>query len=64
MVSAEPTRKMVKLLRQAGWTPGKTVGSHTKRYSPDGRTLSIPDGHKMTSPGLVRQIQKAIEDTK
>ena len=55
---------MVKLLRQAGWTPGKTVGSHTKWYSPDGRTLSIPDGHKMTSPGLVRQIQKAIEDTK
>ena len=64
MVSEEPTRKMVKLLRSAGWVPGKTVGSHTKWHAPDGRTLAVPDGHRTISPGVVRQIMKAIEDAK
>lgn len=63
MISEQPTRKMVKLLRQAGWTPARTVGSHTVWQSPDGkRSVSVPDGHRTISPGVARKIMRALEE--
>jgi predicted RNA binding protein YcfA (HicA-like mRNA interferase family) len=65
MVSEQPTRVMVKRLRKAGFTPSSTRGSHTKWIAPNGvDSVSIPDGHKTISPGVVRQIDKAIEESK
>lgn len=63
MVSEQPTRKMVKLLRDAGFQPIRTVGSHTVWSSGD-RSVSVPDGHRTISPGVVRVIMKAIEEAK
>jgi predicted RNA binding protein YcfA (HicA-like mRNA interferase family) len=63
MVSELPTRKVTKMLRQAGWEPVRTVGSHTLWRSAGGnRTLTVPDGHRSISPGVVRQILKALEE--
>lgn len=59
MVSEQPTRVMVKRLRDAGFTPGRTVGSHTK-WSSGSVTVPVPDGHRTISPGVVRQIENAI----
>lgn len=65
MVTEQPTRKMVKLLRKAGWRPARTEGSHTIWKSADGtRSVSVPDGHKTISPGVVRKIMKALEEDK
>jgi len=52
------------MLRAAGWLPGKTVGSHTKWHRPNGLTFSVPDGHKKISPGVMGQIEKALEEDK
>jgi len=63
MVSEQPTRKVVKMLRDAGWNPVRTVGSHTRWESPDRtRGVTVPDGHRTISPGVYRQILKALED--
>ncbi|CAD5138798.1 MULTISPECIES: type II toxin-antitoxin system HicA family toxin [unclassified Microbacterium] len=61
MVSEQPTRKMVKALRAAGFTAVRTVGSHTV-WAKENTSISVPDGHKTISPGVVRQINKAIEE--
>jgi len=61
MVSEEPTRKMVKELRDAGWTVARTDGRHTVYACPTGRhTIPVPDSHKTISPGVVRKIRQAI----
>jgi predicted RNA binding protein YcfA (HicA-like mRNA interferase family) len=65
MVSEQPTRKMVRLFRDAGWTAGKTVGSHTKWHCGCGsHHFSLPDGHKTISPGVVRKADAAITECK
>ena len=64
MVSEQQTRVMVKKLRAAGFVEQRTVGSHTWWKSENGTTISVPDGHRVQTPGLVRKIEKAIEDSK
>lgn len=61
MVSEQPTRKVVKALRDAGFLPVRTVGSHTVWVN-GSISISVPDGHKTISPGVVRKINKAIEE--
>ena len=61
MVSEEPTRTVVKRLRAAGFEPQRTVGSHTM-WSNGTVSVSVPDGHRTISPGLVRKINKAIQE--
>lgn len=63
MTKEQPTRKMIKLLKDAGFTPGNTEGSHTK-YRNGSITVSVPDGHKTISPGVVRKIENAIKEAK
>lgn len=62
MVSEQPTRKVQRELRDAGWTPIRTVGSHTTWQSPDGRKVTVPDGHRTISAGVYRQILKAMKE--
>jgi len=61
MVSEEPTRKVTKRLRDAGFAPVRTVGSHTV-WQNGSVKVTVPDGHRTISPGVVRQINKAIEE--
>lgn len=63
MVSEEPTRKVIKRLRDAGFTPLRTEGSHTV-WANGAVSVSVPDGHRTISPGVVRKVNKAIEEAK
>lgn len=63
MVSEQPTRKVVKMLRDAGWLPARSQGSHTMWKSADGtRSITVPDGHRTISPGVARKIFDAIKE--
>jgi predicted RNA binding protein YcfA (HicA-like mRNA interferase family) len=62
MVSEQPTRKVTRELRDLGWKAGESVGSHTKWYGPNGTTFSLPDGHRMISPGVYRKLLAAMEE--
>ncbi|WP_345342599.1 type II toxin-antitoxin system HicA family toxin [Rhodococcus olei] len=64
MIAEQPTRRIKKLLQEAGFSPQRTVGSHTYWTGPNGTAVSIPDGHNTISPGVVRQVHKAIEQSK
>ncbi|WP_037084206.1 type II toxin-antitoxin system HicA family toxin [Prescottella equi] len=61
MIAEQPTRKIQKQLRDAGFHPDRTVGSHTVWKGPNGASVSVPDGHKTISPGVVRKIAKVID---
>ena len=60
MVSDEPVRKIITELRAAGFIPSRTVGSHIWWVCPHGMGVSVPDGHRVISAGVVRKIRKAI----
>lgn len=63
MVTEQPTRKVVKELRAAGFTPARTVGSHTTWVSPGGAVkVTVPDGHRRISPGVYRKILAAMKE--
>ena len=49
------------MLRNAGFTRIRTVGSHSV-WSKGQTTVSLPDGHRRISPGVFRQVEKAIEE--
>lgn len=61
MVSEQPTRKVVKMLLDAGFTPGHRAGSHTK-WSKGSVMVPVPDGHRTISAGVFRKVLKAIEE--
>ncbi|MDQ1113918.1 putative RNA binding protein YcfA (HicA-like mRNA interferase family) [Microbacterium testaceum] len=63
MVSEQPTPKVVKMMRKAGWTPLRTVGSHTVWESPEGAKFTLPDGHRTISPGVYRNLLKAMGES-
>lgn len=50
------------MMRNAGWSPLRTVGSHTVWQSPTGATFTLPDGHRTISPGVYRNLLKAMEE--
>ena len=62
MVSEQPTRKVAKTLKAAGWQPLRTVGSHTTWEGPNGTKYTLPDGHKNISPGVYRKLLKAMKE--
>jgi predicted RNA binding protein YcfA (HicA-like mRNA interferase family) len=64
MVSDEPTRKIIKELRAAGFSPIRKSGSHTWWQHESGKGVAVPDGHSKISPGVVRNIRKAIEEAR
>jgi predicted RNA binding protein YcfA (HicA-like mRNA interferase family) len=61
MVSEEPTRKMLKELRTAGWTEKRNDGRHALYGCPCGsHSVAVPASHRTISPGVVRKIRQAI----
>ncbi|AUM17346.1 MULTISPECIES: type II toxin-antitoxin system HicA family toxin [Rhodococcus] len=64
MIAEQPTRKIQKLLKESGFTPQRTSGSHEIWDGPNGTTVSVPIGHRTVSPGVVRQVNKAIAASK
>lgn len=64
MIAEQPTRKVQKELRDAGFHPDRTKGSHTMWITADGKhQVSVPDGHRTITPGVYRKIQKVIKET-
>lgn len=62
MVSEQPTHKVVKQLRAAGFARTDAKGSHGMWTGPNGTPVSVPDGHRTISPGVYRKVVKAIEE--
>jgi predicted RNA binding protein YcfA (HicA-like mRNA interferase family) len=58
----EPARSVTKRLRKAGFTATDAEGSHTKWIHQLGPRVILPDGHRTISPGVVRQVNKAIAE--
>ena len=46
---------------QAGFTQSEGKGSHTKWIHPSGSWVTVPTGYRTISPGVVRQVNKAIQ---
>ena len=62
MVSEQPTRTVIRRLRDAGFVESDAKGSHTKWKHPTTGVMEIvPTGHRTISPGIVRKVDKAIE---
>jgi predicted RNA binding protein YcfA (HicA-like mRNA interferase family) len=64
VVKEGPTRSVTKRLKEAGVTRISTDGRHSKWQHPCGVWVPVPDSHRMISPGVVRKINKAIDDRK
>ncbi|HEY5840429.1 MAG TPA: type II toxin-antitoxin system HicA family toxin [Mycobacterium sp.] len=64
MVKEEPTRTVIKRLKAAGFIRTSTDGRHSKWTHPTGVWVAVPDSHRTISPGVVRKINQAIEQTK
>jgi predicted RNA binding protein YcfA (HicA-like mRNA interferase family) len=63
MVSEQPTWIVVKAFKDAGWRRVRTEGSHSSYVCACGRhRFTLPDGHRVISPGLVRQVVKALAE--
>ncbi|WP_199856909.1 type II toxin-antitoxin system HicA family toxin [Nocardia suismassiliense] len=62
MIAEQPTRKVLKGLKAEGWSRLRDgAGSHTIYGCRTGKhDVSVPDGHKSISPGVVRTISKAV----
>lgn len=61
MVSEQPSRKMVGRFQEAGWSPVRTVGSHTVWRCGCGRhQFTLPDGHRTISPGVVAKADRIL----
>jgi predicted RNA binding protein YcfA (HicA-like mRNA interferase family) len=63
VVKEEPTRSITKRLKEAGFTRTSTDGRHSKWSHPSGAWVPVPDSHRTISPGVVRKVNKAIEDS-
>ena len=63
MVKEEPTRSVTKRLKEAGFTRTSTDGRHSRWTHPSGVCVPVPDSHRTISPGVVRKINKAIEES-
>ena len=61
MVTEQPTRRVLRELKNAGFVPVPRSGSHTV-YASGAISVTVPDGHRTISPGVYRQILKKIEE--
>jgi predicted RNA binding protein YcfA (HicA-like mRNA interferase family) len=63
MVSEQPTRKVVKASRDAGWKRVRTVRSHGVYVCSCGQhKFTLPDGHRKISPGVFRKAGNALAE--
>ncbi|RHA39258.1 type II toxin-antitoxin system HicA family toxin [Cellulomonas rhizosphaerae] len=64
MIAEQPTRAVRRKLRDAGFEPLRTVGSHTRWQHPSGIAVTVPDGHRTISPGVYRNVLKALKEVR
>lgn len=64
MVKEEPTRAVVKRLKEAGFIRTSTDGRHSKWSHPSGVWVPVPDSHRTISPGVVRKVNQAIQQAR
>jgi predicted RNA binding protein YcfA (HicA-like mRNA interferase family) len=64
VVEEEPTRSVTKRLKEAGFTRISTDGRHSKWQHLSGVWVPVLDSHRTISPGVVRKINKAIDESK
>lgn len=62
MVCEQPTRNVIRRLKDKEWHRLRTVGSHSVWEGPNGTTFTLPDGHSTVSPGVYRNLLKAMEE--
>ncbi|WP_306365381.1 type II toxin-antitoxin system HicA family toxin [Nocardia sp. CC227C] len=64
MVTEQPSRVVLRTLSKAGWSFKRNgKGSHVVWSCPSGKhPVTIPVGHGAISAGVVRNVDKAIED--
>ena len=61
MATDEPTRKMTREFKRAGWTELRHDGRHTVYGCPCGQhTFPLPTTHRNVSAGVVAKARKAI----
>ncbi|WP_240630635.1 type II toxin-antitoxin system HicA family toxin [Mycolicibacterium sp. GF69] len=53
----------MKRLKAAGFTRTSADGRHSKWTHPTGAWVAVPESHRTISPGVVRKINKAIEES-
>jgi len=63
MVKEDATRSVTKRLRDAGFTRTSNDGRHAKWTHPSGVWVAVPESHKTISPGVVRKINQAIDES-
>ena len=64
MVNEVKYRDIERFLIDAGWTVTRQTGSHIHWKGPNGKgRLQIPPHRGKVSPGVVRQIIKALPDS-
>lgn len=63
MVKEESTRSVTRRLKEAGFIRTGTDGRHSKWTHPSGVWVPVPDSHRTISPGVVRNINKKIEES-
>ncbi|MFF9565716.1 type II toxin-antitoxin system HicA family toxin [Leifsonia sp. NPDC014704] len=61
MAKEESTQKVVKRLRDAGFERVRTKGSHSV-WKNGSVQVTVPDGHKTISAGVVRKIDEKIAE--
>lgn len=61
-MSSESTKKVIAMLRSAGWAPRRSVGRHTVWKGPNGTQFTLPDGHRQISPGVLRKLLAAMKE--
>jgi predicted RNA binding protein YcfA (HicA-like mRNA interferase family) len=63
VVSEQPTRKVLRELKDAGFVALRRNGQpHRLR---EGRgVVTVPDGHRLISPGVYRQTLKKTEEAR
>ncbi|MGE2814054.1 type II toxin-antitoxin system HicA family toxin [Mycobacterium heidelbergense] len=64
MVTDEPAREVAKRLKDAGFIRVSTDGRHSKWRHPSGVWVPVSESHRMISAGVVRKINRAIEESK
>jgi predicted RNA binding protein YcfA (HicA-like mRNA interferase family) len=63
MVKELKQSEVEKFLKNEGWELVRVKGGHNVWKSPDGQTTIAIPRHGKTSPGVVRQVIKAVPNT-
>jgi predicted RNA binding protein YcfA (HicA-like mRNA interferase family) len=62
MIAEQSTPTVRRMLIAAEWVRKRTVGSHSFWVCSSGApSVTVADGHRKISPGVMRNINKALE---